>query len=695
MQKRALGYLMICLIMIGAFSIYATAQDDPQDNEDSGDNVEENDLELDSENEIEEEIEDDFEDELEDEAGEEEEDEFSDEDDFDEEEELDEEEDATADLEEIESEFSDQELELDGGTNPDSSLWAVDKFFDRFADPLEVRAERIAEIEAMIETGKIEDARKALEDYEERAKDLEKNVAPEDREKARKTAAAIHKSLKRIRSKLSESDQDEFFNDIEKSERSIVTAVEIASKIKDLCTELAKLDPGQFHKTCKTENDSPKWQKDLFDDLTEEQKKEAEQFIEVISECFDDPINCKCEESTSIEAFVTRCKVISEAEAKCREGDDTACDIADEVGEDIIGSLADAPHLQNALESIEKRFDDFEGERFDQHIPPECREEGITGRENDARERCQNIMIRENSPEECIDALDEGRIEITNEREFRKACEEIMFQENAPEECIEAGLRDHKECGKFMFQQNAPQECLDAGITGEKRNDPKKCEELMRKFEGEFDDEKNRGPNKGPGKGFNFDCGKIQNNDERLKCFDGAIRGFEDKREDFGESRSFDERFKETKEREKQCAESCSQKGGAWDFSNGRCECRVPEEREFREDREEFRSPEEFRDFRPPESGQFPSQEQFPPGEQPQNEFQQPQQEPQQSPPSQESSGQDESSSIGSESSGGGESSGGDSGGGGSGFESSGSGDSSGITGSIIFDNEFFDYYYR
>ena len=50
MQKRALGYLMICLIMISVFSIYATAQDDPQDNEDSGDNVEENDLELDSEN---------------------------------------------------------------------------------------------------------------------------------------------------------------------------------------------------------------------------------------------------------------------------------------------------------------------------------------------------------------------------------------------------------------------------------------------------------------------------------------------------------------------------------------------------------------------------------------------------------------------------------------------------------------------
>src|SRR3989344_9614716 len=157
MQKRALGYLMICLIIISTFSIYTTAQDDSQDNEDFGDNAEENDLEPDSENEIEEKIEDNLEDELEDEAGEEEEDEFSDEDDFDEEEELDEEEDATADLEEIESEFSDQELELDGGTNPDSSLWAVDKFFDRFADPLEVRAERIAEIEAMIETGKIED----------------------------------------------------------------------------------------------------------------------------------------------------------------------------------------------------------------------------------------------------------------------------------------------------------------------------------------------------------------------------------------------------------------------------------------------------------------------------------------------------------------------------------------------------------
>ena len=60
-----------------------------------------------------------------------------------------------------------------------------------------------------------------------------------------------------------------------------------------------------------------------------------------------------------------------------------------------------------------------------------------------------------------------------------------MFNQNAPEECVSAGLKDPKECGKLMFKQNAPQECIDAGITGENRNDPKKCQEIMESLRGE------------------------------------------------------------------------------------------------------------------------------------------------------------------------------------------------------------------
>jgi len=35
----------------------------------------------------------------------------------------------------------------------------------------------------------------------------------------------------------------------------------------------------------------------------------------------------------------------------------------------------------------------------------------------------------------------------------------------------------------------------------------------------------------------------------------------------------YDDRYEETKERERQCAESCLAEGGAWDFSGGQCSC--------------------------------------------------------------------------------------------------------------------------
>ena len=108
-----------------------------------------------------------------------------------------------------------------------------------------------------------------------------------------------------------------------------------------------------------------------------------------------------------------------------------------------------------------------------------------------------------------------------------------------------------------MFDQNAPEECVQAGLDGSNRNDHKKCEEIMRDFEGGRDF-----GNQGHG-GFGGNCAGIEDPKERLECYDSATQGVGD----------YEDRFKETKERERECARSCSEAGGAWDFSGGECNC--------------------------------------------------------------------------------------------------------------------------
>jgi hypothetical protein len=467
---------------------------------------------------------------------------------------------SAVDLEKIEEEFSDDELEItDAGSVPGDTFYFLDEFFS-FGDQSE---ERASEIIALIESGASEEEiRRAFDNYKKDAEALE-NADPDSRREIRRRAAAIHKKFKERRG------ENDFVNNVLEQEGKIVTAVEISSKRKELCTTLADLDPEQFYKTCKTENDSPDWQKKFFDKLTNQQKKEAEQFINVISECFESPANCNCEASTNIQSFVNQCRIIAEAEAKCRNGDDTACEVADEVGDEIFDSLSSAPHLQNALELIERKFDDFNGDRFDNHIPPECRKEGATDRKS-----CEQIMIRIHSPQECITALDNGEIKFENERQYRDVCERVMFETNAPEECIDEGINNFKECGKFMFNQNAPEECIEAGLTGENQRDHRKCEEIMKNIDSP--DFRGRGP--GPDFGR---CMSITEKDEKLRCFEKAAQaGFE--HFDNKGSGNFEDRFRETKERERQCSQKCSEQNSAWDFSNGRCVCHSSDE--FRED---------------------------------------------------------------------------------------------------------------
>jgi|SRR3989344_1839580 len=483
-------------------------------------------------------------------------------------------------ISEIELEYPDAQLEVEAGTTPDSFLYFLDELFDGFSDDLKVREERIAEVREMIQQGKIEDAVKALEKYREIADKLEKEVDPDKRDEARRSAAAIRNTVNELESEIPEDLRERFVSDTLETEEGIITAAEISSKIKELCEQLSSLDPVEYSRVCLTEDDAPDWHKKLDKRLTEEQREEAIKFGKIMGECFETSgQQCRCEEIPFTE-FAEMCAVAAPLVVKCDiQGDEAACEKMDNL------EMPELPeHLQDVLDALEN---DMSESQLDVHMPRECREAGATN----PRE-CMRIMIQTNAPEECRDALLEANIQ--NERQARELCEKIMFEQNAPEECIEQGLTNPRECGKLMFQMNAPQECIDAGLTGDSRGDEKKCREIM--------ESQGRGERRGPQGGFGGNCQGIQNPEERLKCYDGAIGGTREYRNDH------DERFRENQEKMRQCAQQCASQQKAWNFENGNCVCsegnredyseyyrQGPNEGQYEEpQQEEFNSGEEF-----------------------------------------------------------------------------------------------------
>ena len=386
-------------------------------------------------------------------------------------------------------------------------------------------AEKFAEMKQLLSEGKKEEAKLAFEDFREYAHKLQENAAPEDRDKIRRYIAGINHEL----ASLKGQGNDELISEVEDDVRNTLSAVELAKVIKDACSKLIELSTSdveaelQFNNLCKPSEDSSQWHKDFYDDLTQEQQKEVKRFVKSIKQCFRNPSACDCSSATDNQAFVNNCELISKAEVDCRAGDENACQLSEDLGDEIFQSLEDQPYLLEALKDIEREFSDMEEDRFDNHVPQECEKAGATDRES-----CMKVMFELNAPEECVVALNNGDIDISNEREARKQCERIMFEQNAPQECIDAGIDDFKECGKLMFKESAPQECIDAGLTGESPRDHKKCEEIMKSLGKE-------GNRRGEGPGINFDCRKIQDSEERLACFDKVSSGAQEQFDNRGE----------------------------------------------------------------------------------------------------------------------------------------------------------------
>lgn len=524
-----------------------------------------------------------------------------------------------------EDEFIDAELQASAGITPDSNFYFVeDSILSKFRDELENKEKKIAEIIVMVNEGNIEDARKALERYNRYASELEEEADPEKRDEARRSAAAIRNTLREIENEIPEDNRQEFVDDVIDREGKIVTAVEIAGKIRDLCEQLSGLDPLEYNRVCRVDGNGPNWQKKLDKKLTKEQGAEAKVFGEIMSQCFQtNGRECRCE-YISIKPFANRCSIVAPLAVACDNGDESACEAMDDATDGLEDLLPD--YLQDIMLDVERNFGE---DQFKLHMPRECSEVGAK-----TQEQCMEIMFKLNAPEECIEAFENGEIDFSNEKQARESCERIMFEANAPEECIDRGLKNPKECGKLMFQLNAPEECISAGLTGDSRSDEKKCREIM--------DNSREDENKGRDDFRGGNCKAIENQQERLDCYDGYAGGIQEhyeQRESSGgwpepcqkaeafsrescenimkqwgnqQKQDFDKRYGETKDRERQCAESCSSQGGAWSFINGECDCRV-ENREYRDEfRREQRPPEEFvphEEFNPEQSREQPQSE--------------------------------------------------------------------------------------
>lgn len=374
------------------------------------------------------------------------------------------------------------EVELKGkaGLTPDSNFYFLESLIETVLvgdDPetaLKYKEEKILEVKEMIKSGDKEAAKKALEKAGEYNEIIRREVSPDVELKVRESSKAVKKVLNSFESEL----EDNQWKDVQKivaenlkEEDKVALAAKISRQIEQLCKALSGLDPLEYSNVCKTGDSAPKWKKNLDKKLTAEQEKEAKKFFGIMSECFQNPSKCRCED-ISIKPFAERCSEFAPLAAKCQAGNEDACKMMEEI-EDPIDLLPD--YLQDVMEEVEDKYGDA---KYDLSIPSECVEAGAT-----SREACMKVMFKVHAPPECQEALEAGKIDPKNEREARESCDAIMFDSEAPEECKDAGLKDFRECERYMFKLDAPQECIEAGLTGSSKDDWKKCEAIRFKLD--------------------------------------------------------------------------------------------------------------------------------------------------------------------------------------------------------------------
>ncbi|MBM3233031.1 hypothetical protein FJZ18_02600 [Candidatus Pacearchaeota archaeon] len=404
----------------------------------------------------------------------------------------------------IPEEYKDEKLEGSTSLTPGSWLYWWEGVRTNFRSDDDNARQKALEVKSSIEKGDFEAAKKAYESYREYSAKLEKEANPEKKEKIQRDSAAVKNTIKELKERVPEKDRKELVDGVVQQAELNAKAVAVADKIKTLCQELAKIDPSQYAKTCRVDKETPKWRQDQDKKLTDSQKEEVKKFKDIMIQCMQSKgAQCKCDEIT-FKDFATRCSIVAPLVNACEnKGDKASCEKMDDATEGIEETLPE--HLQDAFADVQEGIN---REQFSRFLPKECEEAKAK-----TPEECSLVMIEKHAPELCKEELKKQK--VTNERDARRICEEIMFKENTPKECIDAGIKDPRKCGTFMCEKNFPQECKDAGLSCSDRNSPRRCEEIMRLQGGG-----ERRPQFSSTSGSR--CREIKDPEDRLKCFDSV-----------------------------------------------------------------------------------------------------------------------------------------------------------------------------
>ena len=427
--------------------------------------------------------------------------------------------------------MSEEEIDEELGDGGFSSgiFHSIDLALDKWLQSdLENRKERAAEIRSLIKDGKIEEAKKLLELYNEHAEKVEEEVSPEEKEEAEKSSDVIDEAFENLEEDLSDEDKG-VFEVIREREKRIKKAAQIAEKISSLCGELALLDPERYDALCNIDNEkAPSWRKKQHLELSEEQKKEAHEFAKIMKSCFrTNGRDCDCD-AIAFVPMKGMCISVKPLAIACSRGDKDACENMQSI---------EMPEMPPNLEAVMSEIEEgFHEDSYSQFLPPECEAQGLDPKE------CMAYMFELHAPEECEEALRNGKISTTNMREARHACEALMFESNAPPECIKQGITNPRECAK-LFKSNIG--------------------------------------NGGPGKRLNADrCKELQDPSEKAACFEKLYDEFNTHKgeyeRDYSEyyKQDNEKRWQETMKKQEECAKSCAEQQMAWSFSNGNCQCR-------------------------------------------------------------------------------------------------------------------------
>ena len=311
--------------------------------------------------------------------------------------------------------FADNEL-ADPGILPDSPLYVIDQFFERVGDDPEkafaYQEEKIAEAHAMAEQKKAEYVEVALNNAEEYGAILEKEVTPAMEETIEDKADAIETALEEIAEDVPELD-DDIDKHLEQLKRTELAA-KVSGRIKKLCETLSELDAVEYANTCKAGEDSPQWQHELDEKLTDEQKEHAKTFVKKMKQCMKSSgKECDCE-GMGVQSFTALCKEKSSQAAACADGEQEACRSMNSDGVDFKNYLP--PYLIEAMSELRDEFegdDEFDEDKQQKYpLPPPCQEAGIT------------------SPNECMKLMKEKGEDFTEyKQKFEMDNSKVKFEE--------------------------------------------------------------------------------------------------------------------------------------------------------------------------------------------------------------------------------------------------------------------------